>query len=205
MKGLGVKLFRRKISSTHSIIHGESKCSIIFIPMIRLGLLSSFVCLSHGLRIGSTVGDISPLDSSNCTWSGWGECELESPTRCTKSRTFDVVPLEKQSEEFAGKEKCNGQGGNTQIESCSDGLCPHWSTGNWTDCSNTCNSTMRPWQGFQRRDVVCVDATEVLYRTEVCETLYGINMKPESEQACECSHKLKPYDAYATTYRPVDA
>ena len=155
-------------------------------------------------RIADRPGDISIVDTSNCTWTDWSECKLDSTTRCTRARTLEVLSFERQTLDVVGKISCHGRAGDMESQGCQDGLCPNWSIGNWTDCSGTCNSTLPPWEGYQRREVSCLDPAGVYYRTDVCENLYGVTMKPELERPCECSHKLKPYDPYTPTYRPVE-
>lgn len=161
------------------------------------------VALSWAFRLQSTHGAIDFQDSSNCTWSEWSACKLESEYRCAKTRTLGVLPFEDQLSELPKKVFCHGQAGQVESETCSEGLCPQWNVGNWTDCSSTCNSTMQPWEGFQNREVECLDSNKVMYKSEVCEKLYGLARRPEVERPCECSHKVKPFDPYVGTYNPV--
>jgi hypothetical protein len=169
---------------------------------IRIALVT-LLPICYSFRSTVDHRDISIIDSSNCTWTDWSECKLESDSRCTRTRTLQVLPLDNQRDEVPGKTPCSGQGGSIESSGCNDGLCPNWQVGNWTDCSSTCNTTLRPWEGFQRRDVLCQDISGVLYRADVCENLYGVTLKPEEEKPCECSHKLKPFDPYAVNYTPV--
>ena len=174
-----------------------------FLLVMRLFQALSLPFLSSGLRSRLSLSDISVSDTSNCTWTAWSECKLESDTRCARTRILEVLPLDKQLEDVAGKIPCNKNAGNVETAGCSDGLCPSWKIGEWTDCSGTCNSTMRPWEGYQRRDVTCEDISGVLYRADVCANLNGKDHTPEEERPCECSHKLKPYEPYAPRYTPV--
>ena len=172
--------------------------------MIFFVTISAFIATCIAYRNSMQHVDISVIDSSNCTWTSWTECKLESDTRCARTRLLEVLPLDAQDTEKPDKIPCNGQAGTVESSGCTDGMCPKWIVGDWTDCSGTCNSTMRPWEGLQRRDLVCQDDSGILYRTDVCVNLYGVTVKPEEERPCECSHKLKPFDPYAVNYKPVD-
>lgn len=142
-------------------------------------------------------------DISNCTWTNFTECALESQFRCSRFKTLEVVPIQNQTDEFDGKIPCNGQAGRKDYETCSDGLCPAWMVGNWTDCSSTCNQTRAPWEGIQSRDVTCIDASGILYSRDVCQKLYGVALAPASERPCECSHMPPPPKPYSVRYVAV--
>ena len=167
-------------------------------------LVASLASSGFAMRIILLDTSIDFRDTSNCTLSAWSVCSLETEGRCSRQRTLMVLPYENQTMVGPTIQACHGQGGHVESESCRDGLCPQWRIGEWSDCSGTCKSTLPPWQGYQRRSVECMDSAEVLYREAVCENLYGIALKPIDEQACECSHKVKPFDPYANTYQPVD-
>lgn len=165
------------------------------------------VCMALGasaLRLKGRLSDIGTVDSSNCTWTEWSECKVESDSRCARERIFEPLSFENQSADITGKVPCFSQAGQVELETCQGGRCPVWSMGNWTDCSATCNTTMKPWEGFQRREVECVDASGILYRSDICANVYGVSSRPDQERACECSHKLQVYNPYATAYRSVD-
>ena len=157
----------------------------------------------NGIRLENAFAQIGLQDTSNCTWSNFTECALETKTRCSRYRTLDVLPLESQAVDLPGKVPCSGQAGQRETESCTDGLCPSWVVGNWTDCSNTCNQTLAPWVGIQSRDVTCEDVSGVFYTNEVCVKLYGVALEPSTEQPCECSHQVPSPDPYGVTSSAV--
>jgi hypothetical protein len=172
--------------------------------MRSLVLSTMIPALTLGLRSRNLLENLDIADSSNCTWTAWSECKLESDTRCARVRTLEVLPLEKQAKDISGKIACHGNAGTVETKTCTDGLCPKWNIGNWTDCSGTCNATMRPWEGYQRRDITCEDVAGILYRESVCRNVHGKDTMPEEERPCECSHKLKPLELFVPKYRPID-
>jgi hypothetical protein len=160
--------------------------------------------VSNGLRLHSQVWQIGFQDTSNCTWSNFTQCALETKTRCAKYKTLELVPIDNQTDDnYFGKIPCHGQAGQRQYETCSDELCPAWVVGNWTDCSMTCNQTLPPWQGIHSRDVTCVDSAGVSYTRDVCQQLYGSALSPPAEEPCECSHQPPTASPYAITYGVV--
>jgi hypothetical protein len=144
------------------------------------------------------------VDTSNCTWSSWTVCSTESVYRCSRSKTFELLPLQNQTDNIASKQLCHGNAGRVDTETCYDGLCPKWVPGNWTDCSPTCNTTqLPPWEGYQTRTLVCQDSDGVFYQSAVCENIYGLSAKPLSEQPCACSHQAVNFDPYGNKFEPV--
>lgn len=157
----------------------------------------------QSFQVKLVEGAIDFEDTSNCTWSGWSSCSLYSETRCARTRSFDLLPIDNQTLPLDGKEMCRGQAGRVDSADCDDGLCPTWNIGNWTDCSGTCSMQLPPWAGYQTRPVACIDSSGLLYRKEVCKKVWGLGTVPLEEQTCECSHRVPPYDPYASRYGPV--
>lgn len=166
---------------------------------LSVGIL--FVNLCEGLRLNSGMRDIDLVDISNCTWTEWSVCSLASQSRCARSRTLDLLPAANQTMLSNTTVPCSGQAGRVDSVDCVDGLCPSWQVGNWSDCSNTCNSTLSAWAGYQVRNVDCTDTSGVFYRREVCESVRGAI--PISEQACPCSHTIPEFNPYKPLYTPI--
>ena len=147
------------------------------------------------LRLGSLQRDTDIIDTSNCTWTGWSICGLKrgSYSECESTRTFELS--ENQTATGSNVAPCMNQAGTLESKPCTDGNCPTWDVGNWTDCSNTCNTTMADiWSGMQVRHVSCSDPTGWYYASKVCVNIRG--QQPLTEQACPCSHQTEPVDPY---------
>lgn len=170
--------------------------------MLSFAFIFAFPGLSEGLRLNLKGRSVEVEDISNCTWTDWSVCRLETETRCSRTRTLELLPMENQTAAIESKVLCNGQAGRTDSVDCDDELCPVWKAGNWTDCSQTCGQQLEPWVGYQNRNVTCLDTQGTLYRRSVCGQIRG--MEPIDERPCECSHTVAPFDPYQVRYTPVD-
>ena len=165
-------------------------------------VLVSFLGVVSGLHLKHRGISIDVTDTSNCTWSEWSDCRLESQSRCARVRTLELLPLANQTLSLPNKVPCYGRAGSEDSVDCDNGFCPVWSIGNWTDCSSTCGSQLPPWEGHQIRDVSCKDSAGILYSAEVCSSVRGIASVPINDQPCPCSHTAPRIDPYAVTYAP---
>lgn len=163
---------------------------LVLISVAQISALQFGISRDLPLETGGSA------DTSFCVLSDWTTCAAESVYRCSKSQTLKLLPINQQSSNISGKVSCNGNAGQVTTQTCMDGNCPQWVTGNWTECPSNCTSQLPPWEGFQTRSLVCQDATGVVYQNAVCEGIHGLSLKPIAEQACPCSHQSVPYDPY---------
>ena len=156
----------------------------------------------QAMRLSSNQQSIDFQDTSNCTWTDWSVCSLVSDSRCASSRTLQVLPFESQTLDLPNSLPCSGNAGHTEQETCTGGLCPTWTVGNWTECSGNCESK-QPWEDYQNRNVKCADSDGVLYRFDVCGKLYGLAQTPATEQPCACSHQVSISNPYQSPFSHV--
>ena len=157
--------------------------------------VSSFVHLAAALRLGSLQRDSDFIDTSNCTWTDWSTCGLKrgSYSECETTRSLELSA--NQTSVGPNIVACMNQAGTVESKPCNDGNCPTWNVGNWTDCSNTCNTTMADiWSAMQVRQVSCADLNGWYYSSKVCVNIRG--QQPLTEQVCPCSHQTEPVDPY---------
>jgi hypothetical protein len=157
---------------------------------------------ANSLRLGSLQRDTDIVDTSNCTWTSWSVCGLKrgSYSECESIRTLDLAA----NQTAVGSEiiPCMSQAGSVETKPCNDGNCPAWNVGNWTDCSNTCNTTMADiWSAMQVRQVSCSDNGGWFYSNKVCVNIRG--QQPLTEQACPCSHQTETVDPYGGKWTQV--
>jgi hypothetical protein len=179
-----------------------SKCFPATYIMISILTVITVIPVAFSLRLGSLQRDTDVIDTSNCTWSNWTVCGLKkgSYSQCESTRSLELA--QNQTEIGPQVIPCMGQAGSVESKPCNDGNCPLWNVGNWSDCSNTCNTTMADiWSGMQVRHISCSDPTGWYYANKVCVNIRG--QEPLAEQACPCSHKTEEVDPYGGQWTKV--
>jgi len=171
--------------------------------MNRILWFSVNVFVVRALNLGSLYRDVDYVDTSNCTWSGWTTCSLKQGTYtgCETTRTLELAQDQKSKEKSVIP--CYHQTGSVESKPCTDGNCPNWRIGNWSDCNNTCNSTksQEVWSALQVRSVQCGDVSGWFYDEKVCTSIRG--QKPMIDQPCPCSHEAPNSAPYPLNWNTV--